>query len=74
MYRENKQSNQAAKNEYMIEFLSHVDEPIDKYDIYLHSGTKPRDPTSNARNIFDDSNIEDRKWFGAAKKYLSRAR
>jgi hypothetical protein len=75
MYLGNKQSNQAVENEPVIHFLSHADEPRDRYDVYLHSGEEPRDPSNNARNIFDDSNIEDRKWFTAAKKYLlGRAR
>lgn len=74
MYPGNKPSNQAAENGREIDFLLHADEPRDKYYIYLHSGTEPRDLFSNARNMFDDSNIEDRKWFRIAKKYLSRNR
>jgi hypothetical protein len=74
MYLVNNQPNKATENGYVLELLAHVEEPTDMYDIYLYSGEVPRDALSNARNIFDDSNIEDRKWFGAAKQYLSKAR
>lgn len=69
-----KQSNKSVKSGYELELLSYVEDPTDIYDIYLHSGAVPRDALSNERNIFADSNIEDRKWFEAAKQFLSVAR
>ena len=51
-------------------FLPHRDEPTDKYDKYLLLGDEPRDLTSNARNLFDDTNKEDRKWLGLAREHL----
>jgi hypothetical protein len=75
MHLVNKQLHQAVQDEPVIDFLSLADEPRDRYDVYLNPGEEPRHRDNNARNIFDDSNIEDRKWFTAAKKYLlDRAR
>ena len=52
-------------------FLSHRDEPLDKYDEYLLLGEEPRDSVSNTRNLFHDTNKEDRKWLGLARKHLN---
>jgi hypothetical protein len=75
MYLGNKRSNKLTEKGRAIAFASDADEPTvktAKHEVYLHSGDELRDPSNNARNMFDDSNIEDRKWFGSAKKYLSR--
>jgi hypothetical protein len=63
MYLGNKRSNNLTEKGRAIACASDAD---------LHSGDELRDPSNNARNMFDDSNIEDREWFGTAKKYLSR--
>jgi hypothetical protein len=75
MYIKKERANRLPKSNKAINFLLHADEPRDKYDVYLHSAKDPKDPFRNTRNLFDDSNIEDRKWFKEAKDYLlSRAR
>ncbi len=55
-------------------FLSIRDVPRDKYDEYLLLGGEPRDSVSNARNLFDESNEEDRKWLKTARAYLGMRR
>jgi hypothetical protein len=72
MYFGNKQSKQADGKGHVISFLSHADEPIDKYDAYLHYGAEPRDSSPNVRSMFGGSTIEDKKWFVTARKYMSR--
>lgn len=47
-----------------------IDAPRDKYVEYLLLGDEPRDSTSNTRNLFHDSNKEDRKWLRLARKHL----
>ncbi len=55
-------------------FLSHKDEPNNKYNAYLAEGASPRDQFSNTRNLFDDSNREDQRWLKTAMDYLGRRR
>jgi hypothetical protein len=43
-----------------------------KYKAFLANGAKPNDNFSNPRNLFDDSNKEDRKWLTIARRYLSK--
>lgn len=53
-------------------FLSHADEPIDRYSEYLSQGPQASDGRVNPRNLFDDSNKTDRKWLKNTREYLSR--
>ena len=53
-------------------FLSHPAELTDKYSEYLLEGPQPVVASSNPRNLFDDSNEEDRKWLKVALDNLSR--
>lgn len=46
------------------------DVPRDKYDIYLSSGIEQADPLNNVRNIFAESNVEDRERFETVKEFL----
>jgi hypothetical protein len=74
MYLGNKRLSQELDSGFVTNFLLHADEPRDKYDQYLSYGTGSSDPFSNPRNFFADSNVEDRKFYRAVKKYLSRAK
>lgn len=44
----------------------------DKYSDYLSEGIQPTGKRNNARNLFDDSNIEDTKWLKITQKHLLR--
>lgn len=60
------QAKLAAK---VIPFLTHPDEPENKYAEYLSQGPQSSDDT-NSRNLFADSNREDRQWFKLVRKHL----
>lgn len=64
-------NDQTANN---IPFLTNPGEPIDLYANYLSEGPQPADESSNPRNLFDDSNMIDRKWLKSARDYLKRLR
>jgi hypothetical protein len=55
-----------------LHFLSHLAEPVDKYAQYLSEGDQPVGGMDNPRNLFDDSNSEDKKWLKITRKYLNR--
>ncbi len=69
-------SGRHKKNSLMnsMYFLAHGREPVDNYKEYLSYGVQPNDHFNNPRNLFDDSNSEDRKWLKITKAYLSRSR
>ncbi len=47
---------------------------VAKYKVYLALGAKPLSRSANPRNLFDDSNSEDKKWLELARRYLMKAR
>lgn len=47
--------------------------PVDRYDEYLSRGKQVKESSSNPRNLFDDSNREDRNWLKIAKEFLKRS-
>jgi hypothetical protein len=56
----------------MLDHLNQSDKMILKYEEYLTKGDEPRDLKSSRRNLFHDSNLEDRKYFRATKKFWSK--
>lgn len=54
------------------QFLSHPDEPLDNYSEYVNQGNPSADGFKNTRNLFDDSNIEDRKWLNTAREFIKK--
>jgi hypothetical protein len=72
MYRGDEQLNETGDDGLVIDFLSHANKPRDRYDVYLYSSTELGDSSGSVGNLFDDSFIEDRKWFETAMTHLSR--
>jgi len=44
--------------------------PIGRYEEYLSRGKKTKVSSSNPRNLFDDSNRQDRNWLKIAQEFL----
>jgi hypothetical protein len=59
---------------HSIQFLEYEYEPTDKYEDYLAHGARPKNHATNKRNLFDDSNSEDRKILKSVRMYLARSR
>jgi hypothetical protein len=53
-----------------VMYLTHKDEPMDKYLVYLAHGTKPDKRGHNPRNFFDDINRLDKKYLFAMRKFI----
>ncbi|MGI9027409.1 MAG: hypothetical protein ACR2FM_01005 [Candidatus Saccharimonadales bacterium] len=57
-----------------LRLLSRPNGSTKRYSKYLSQGDQPTDKRNNARNFFDDSNSEDKKWLKVTMEYLSRLR
>jgi hypothetical protein len=53
-------------------FLTHNTEQTDQFKDYNSQPDKSDDNTSNYRNLFDDTNSENKKWLKIARNYLKR--
>ena len=51
-------------------YLSHASEPADFYRKYEDDSITPAKGKRSQRNLFDDSDINDRYWLDIAKKIL----
>jgi len=56
------------------QFLAHADEPEDFYRKYKDDGITRIKGRRGIKNLFDDSDTEDRYWFMLAKRYLGMHR
>jgi hypothetical protein len=56
-----------------MDMLAGEPAPIDRYEEYLSRGIKSKNSSSDPRNLFDDSNREDRNWLKIAKKFLRKS-
>jgi hypothetical protein len=65
-----RQNKNALVNSMSFSSMEQV--PIDRYEEYLTLGNKSKNSSSDVRNLFDDSNKEDRNWLRIAKKFLMR--
>ena len=54
-----------------VPYLTLSGEPADRYSEYLLKSHRAADGLRNPRNLFDDSNQLDRKWFKRTKDFLN---
>lgn len=56
----------------IINNLWHRGKDTDKYKDYLVYVSSPKNKLRNSKNIFDDLNSTDAKWFKLARAYLNK--